>query len=364
VSWLKGGALAAFAAGLIAARRRPVKRYQVELLARVEELRLERDFIRTVVDSAPAFFCVLDAEGRIERFNDTLAETSGIADDDRVRGSRFWDVFVDDPDATEVERAIMDRIEGEHEHHWGGHIVAWRLTPLPGGKVLVSGTDVTERRRMENELRASRARIVEAGDAERKRLERNLHDGAQQRLVSLSLALRLAQSKLDADPGAAREILSGSAVELGLALEELRELARGLHPAILTDRGLEAALDGLATRSPVPVELAVALDERLPDSVEAALFYVAAEALTNVAKYADANVAQLRIAVVDGRAVVEVEDDGVGGADPAAGWGIRGLIDRVEALDGTLYVHDAPARGTLVRAEIPVSRTRAPAAVV
>jgi PAS domain S-box-containing protein len=213
------------------------------------------------------------------------------------------------------------------------------------------------------EVRASRARIVEAGDAARKRLERNLHDGAQQRLVSLSLALRLAQAKVESDPVAASEILSSSAVELAFALEELRELASGLHPAILTDRGLAAALDGLAERSRVPVELTVMLDKRLPESVEAALFYVAAESLTNVAKYAGAQVARVRVAMTAESAVIEVEDDGVGGVDPAAGSGIRGLMDRVEALDGRLSVQDAPGGGTLVRAEIPVSRPATPAVV-
>jgi signal transduction histidine kinase len=203
------------------------------------------------------------------------------------------------------------------------------------------------------ELRASRARIVEAGDAERKRLERNLHDGAQQRLVSLSLALRLAQAKLETDQEAVGQILSSSATELSLALEELRELARGLHPAVLTDVGLHAAVTGLATRSTVPVEVEVKLEARLPESVEAALFYVAAESLTNVAKYASAGVARVRIAA-DGRiATIEVEDDGVGGADPSRGSGIRGLADRVEALDGRFRVQSSAA-GTLVRAEIPI----------
>jgi signal transduction histidine kinase/PAS domain-containing protein len=203
------------------------------------------------------------------------------------------------------------------------------------------------------QLTASRARIVQAGDAERRRLERNLHDGAQQRLVTLSLSLRLALSKLRDDPAEAQQLLEASASELSFALEELRELARGLHPAILSDRGLGAALEALATRAPMPVELADVPPERLPPSVEAAAYYVVAESLTNVAKYAEARSAHVSVLRRDGIAIVEVEDDGVGGADASRGSGLRGLADRVEALEGRLVVTSETGRGTRVRAEIP-----------
>ena len=203
------------------------------------------------------------------------------------------------------------------------------------------------------ELHASRARIVEAGDSERRRLERNLHDGAQQRLVSLSLSLRLAQAKLVADPHAADEILSGAGVELGLALEELRELARGIHPAVLTDRGLGPALESLADRAPLPVHVEEVPSDRLPPPVEAAAFYVVSEALANVAKYAEASSVSVRIAQANGYAVVEVADDGVGGADPEGGSGLRGLSDRVAALEGRLAIVSPPGAGTRIRAEIP-----------
>jgi PAS domain S-box-containing protein len=203
------------------------------------------------------------------------------------------------------------------------------------------------------ELHASRARIVEAGDSERRRLERNLHDGAQQRLVSLSLALRLAQSKLASDVHAADEILSSASVELGLALEELRELARGIHPAVLTDRGLGPALESLADRAPLPVHLEEVPAGRLPAPVEAAAFYVVSEALANVAKYAEASNVSVRIAQANGYAVVEVADDGVGGANPEAGTGLRGLSDRVAALEGRLAIVSPPGAGTRIRAEIP-----------
>jgi signal transduction histidine kinase len=204
------------------------------------------------------------------------------------------------------------------------------------------------------ELRASRARIVEAGTAERRRLERNLHDGAQQRLVALSLTMRLAQSKLRNDPDTAEKLLGGAQDELTRALEELRELARGIHPAVLSDRGLAPALEALAGRSPVPVELAGTPRERLPPAVEAAAYFVVAEALTNVVKYAKASQARVQISRGNGHAIVEVADDGCGGADPDRGSGLRGLADRISALDGTLELRSPEGAGTLLRAEIPV----------
>ncbi len=199
------------------------------------------------------------------------------------------------------------------------------------------------------DLAASRARIVQAGDDERRRLERNLHDGAQQRLVSLALMLRLAARRHPDD-----DQLERAAAELSQALEELRELARGLHPAILTEHGLEPAVQSLAARAPLPVELEIELSERLPAAVEAAGYYVVAEALTNVAKYAQASVVGVRVARENGRARIEVSDDGVGGARSGGGGsGLRGLADRVEALGGRLVVDSPPGAGTTLRAEIP-----------
>jgi signal transduction histidine kinase len=205
------------------------------------------------------------------------------------------------------------------------------------------------------ELTASRARIVQAGDAERRRLERNLHDGAQQRFVSLALGLRLAQTQLTADPAAAADLLEQATEELALGLEELRELARGIHPAILTDRGLAPAVEALATRAKLPVEISGLPSERLPEPIDAAAFYVVSESLANVAKYASASRAQVALARDDGLLVVEVSDDGVGGADPDKGSGLRGLTDRVEALGGRLQVSSEQGLGTTVRAELPLS---------
>jgi signal transduction histidine kinase len=204
------------------------------------------------------------------------------------------------------------------------------------------------------ELRASRQRLVEAGIAERRRLERNLHDGAQQRLVAMSLTLRLAQSRMRKDPDSAELLMAGAQEELQLALEELRELARGIHPAVLSDRGLQGALEALAGRLPIPIELSDGPELRLPAPIEAAAYFVVAEALTNVVKYAEASHASVTVERSNGHAVVEVRDDGVGGADPGRGSGLRGLADRVAALDGRLELESPPGEGTLLRAEIPV----------
>jgi signal transduction histidine kinase len=203
------------------------------------------------------------------------------------------------------------------------------------------------------ELRSSRARIVEAADEARRRIERNLHDGTQQRLVSISMALGLAQAKLEKDPAAAGAVFDEARQGLSAALEELRELSHGIHPAVLTDRGLRAALEDLTLRTSIPVDLALDGTERLPEQVEAAAYYVVSEALANVAKYAHATSAQVRVRPVDGKVVLEVADDGVGGADANRGSGLRGLSDRVEALGGRLWFSSPPGEGTIVRAEIP-----------
>jgi signal transduction histidine kinase len=204
------------------------------------------------------------------------------------------------------------------------------------------------------QLTASRARIVQAADAERRRLERNLHDGAQQRLVSLALSLRIAESRLPDDPAAAAELLAEAGEELALGLEELRELARGIHPAVLTDHGLTPAVEALAARATVPVDVSGLPPERLAEPIEAAAFYVVSESLANVAKYASASRARVDLARDDGLLVVEVSDDGVGGADADKGSGLRGLSDRVEALGGRLRVSSEAGHGTTVRAELPM----------
>ena len=204
-----------------------------------------------------------------------------------------------------------------------------------------------------DELRGSRERMLRIGLEERRRLERDLHDGAQQRLVSMALNIRLARAKLNEDPLAAERLLASAGDELESALEELRELARGIHPAVLTDRGLGTALQTLANRAPVPVELGELPDERLPEAVELAAYFVVAEALTNVAKYAEASHATVQVERHNGRVVVEVADDGVGGADPGRGSGLRGLADRLAVIEGRLEVESEQGQGTKVTARIP-----------
>jgi signal transduction histidine kinase len=204
-----------------------------------------------------------------------------------------------------------------------------------------------------DELRRSRERMLRIGLEERRRLERDLHDGAQQRLVSMALNIRLARAKLNEDPLAADELLASAGEELDSALAELRELARGIHPAVLSDRGLATALETLASRAPVPVELSELPDERLPEAIELAAYFVVAEGLTNVAKYAQATHATVGVARENGRLVVEVADDGIGGVDPDDGTGLRGLADRIAVLEGRLEIESERGRGTTIRALIP-----------
>jgi signal transduction histidine kinase len=214
------------------------------------------------------------------------------------------------------------------------------------------------------ELRASRARIVESGDAARRRIERDLHDGAQQQLVTLALNLRLARTRVERDPQGALEVLDAAGEELDAAIRSLRELARGIHPAVLSDRGLAAALEALANRMPLPVQIERTPAERLPEAVEAAAYFVVAEALTNVVRYAHAGQATVEVELEDERVVVRVVDDGVGGADPTAGSGLRGLGDRVAALGGRLDVRSPAGAGTTVEATIPGATSRRADALV
>ncbi|MGI5132631.1 sensor histidine kinase [Pseudonocardia sp. CA-107938] len=203
------------------------------------------------------------------------------------------------------------------------------------------------------ELQASRERIISAADAERRRIERNLHDGAQQRLVTLALQLSLIRRSIRAHPADAEELVAAAGDELARSLEELRELARGIHPAAL-EHGLDVALDALAMRAAVPTEVAADPGPRLPEPIEFAIYLVASEALTNVARYAAASSATVTLRREPARATVEIADDGCGGADPALGTGLRGLADRVEALGGQLRITSPKGAGTVVTAAFPL----------
>jgi signal transduction histidine kinase len=247
----------------------------------------------------------------------------------------------------------------------GKHVAALVHDPaLDGERELLDGVTAAAAIALENarlqaelharleELRGSRARIVEAGDSERRRLERNLHDGAQQRLVGIALQLQMLRSRIRKDPATAEELASAASDELTESLQELRELARGLHPAVL-EHGLDAALHALAARAPVPTTVAYETAVQPPETVALAAYFVASEALTNVAKYARASAAAVRVSDGDGTVVIEIADDGVGGADDALGSGLRGLADRVEALGGRLRVSSPQGSGTTVTAELP-----------
>ena len=202
------------------------------------------------------------------------------------------------------------------------------------------------------ELRGSRARIVDAGQKERQRLERNLHDGAQQRLIALSLELGLLEEGLKGDPQA-RSRLVHARREIATSLEELRDVAHGIHPAVVSGHGLEIALEQLAARGPVPIRLTLDIEIRLPERLEVAAFYLVSESLANIGKHAQATSASVDVTRVNGQVVIEVTDDGVGGADTERGSGLRGLADRVEALDGRLRIWSPVGDGTRLRAEIP-----------
>jgi PAS domain S-box-containing protein len=337
--------------------------------SRAEEAIREREARHAaILDSALDCIITIDDRGRVLEFNAAAQATFGYGAEEAV-GREMAELIVPPALRDEHRYGFARYLETDEAHVLGRRleIVGMRADGsefpveltitrinLPGPPVFTGYLrDITDRKHAERELRASRVRLVEAQDGERRRLERNLHDGAQQRLVSLALALRLARERAAAGDDEALELLARADEELALALAELRELARGIHPAVLTERGLRPALEGAAARVPIPVELAVP-DGRLPEAIEAAAYYVVCEALVNMTKYAGASTATVSVAQADGRVVVEISDDGVGGADAAKGTGLSGLADRVAALDGSLEVESEPAGGTRVRAEIPL----------
>jgi PAS domain S-box-containing protein len=344
-----------------------------ERKARELEAERRRGFLSAITEAIPSFLVAVDGDAMVIEHGLNRAFTEGFGwTQPELAGKSFLEIVASQDDHA-ARMAIANAANGvaqsERESRWlhrdgDSRLVAWTAWPVTDHRgrklVLISGHDVTVRRRQDEEIRASRARLVEAADDARRKLERNLHDGAQQRLVALSVSLRLAEGKLRDDPDGAAAILAASREELTHALDELRELARGIHPAVLTDRGLGAALDALVSRSPIPVETELP-ETKLQPAVEAAAYYVVSESLANVVKYAQASSVRVRVATENGQVVVEVSDDGVGGADPAGGSGLRGLADRVAALDGSLSVVSPNGAGTCVRAVIPV-RASAPTA--
>ena len=347
------------------------KERELELERSREALRAAGQRLEAVIESSPAAILEVDLEGIVLRWNPAAERMFGWQAAE-VLGKGIPEVPLVPPSHAAELAAVFARVsagesftglESRRLRRDGTlldvEIAAAPIRDMTGAIIghVALFSDISDRKRHEEELRESRRRLVQASDDARRALERDLHDGAQQRLVALSLSLRLAEARLRSDPDDAAAILASARAELAHALDELRELARGIHPAVLTERGLAAAVEGLVARAPLPVQAELP-QERLPVAVEAAAYFVIAEALTNVAKYAGATLAQVRVAAANGVVTVEVADDGGGGADPVRGTGLRGLADRVAALDGTLSVESPAGRGTTVRAELPV---RAPA---
>jgi PAS domain S-box-containing protein len=323
---------------------------------------------RAMLDAALDCVVTIDHTGRVLDFNPAAERTFGYTTTEAA-GREMADLIVP-PALRERHRAGLARcVSG------GGGVLLDRRVEIAGmradgtefpveltiTRIDVPGPprftgylrDITDRKAAESELRASRARIVAAADQERRRIERDLHDGAQQRLVAAALGMRLALRRLEQDRDGALAELDEAIDEVVAATNDLRELARGIHPSVLTEGGLGPALESLASGSPVPVELLASPEVRLPPQVESAAYFTVAEALTNVARYADASRVKVSAAMKAGRLVLEVADDGRGGADPARGSGLRGLADRIAALDGTLTVDSPSGTGTRLRAEIP-----------
>jgi PAS domain S-box-containing protein len=335
-----------------------VARRQAEAAVRANESRL-----RAMLEAALDAVVTMDHRGRIIGWNHAASTTFGFSADEAI-GREMAELIVP-PHLRNAHRSGLARyLEQERPvvldqrlelsaidkegREFPVELTITRIA-LPGPATFTGYLrDISERKQAEAELRASRARLVEVADAERRRIQRNLHDGAQQRLTSVLLSL----GRLRTDNGNGSELLDLAIDELATGLQELRELSQGLHPSVLSERGLAAALGALALRAPVPVELAELPEERLPEQVEAAAYFVAAEALANVQKHAGARRVVVAAAVRDRRLVLEVTDDGAGGADES-GHGLSGLADRVEALGGSLELTSPAGGGTCVRATIP-----------
>jgi PAS domain S-box-containing protein len=378
---------AALAAGADDYLERPFTRGQLLARARIglrsAQQRSDDALMRALMVNVPgAIYRSAWHDGHaLELVSDEIERISGYPPENFLASKRRTLLSIVHPDDVErVGRAVAETdlderplaleyriVRADGEVRWV--LDRGQLVRGSGGRRWMDGAlfDVTERRAAEEalrrreieearteELRASRARIVEAADAARRKIERDLHDGAQQRLVAMALEVRLAKARVEKQPDDAAPFLERLAEELKEASSELRELARGIHPAVLTERGLGPAIAALAARAPVPVEVIEVPEDRLPPATETTAYFTVAEALTNVAKYAQASYATVRLAVEGPAMEIEVRDDGVGGAKASTGSGLSGLADRVGAIDGSLTVESPPGEGTVVRAVVPV----------
>jgi PAS domain S-box-containing protein len=352
---------------------------------RAARLRANQALMRSLVTNIPGalYRGACDADWTMEWLSDEVERLTGYPPSDFIDNAvRTFASVIHPDDREQVERSVMEAVDAGRPFNLEYRIVRadgqvrWMLER---GQALETGDgrrwlvgaifDITVRRAADQalrerevvqaqlaEVRASRARIVDAADRARREIERNLHDGAQQRFVSATLQLQLWRASHRELPEQARAELDDVLAELRDGLVELRELARGLHPAVLSDRGLEGALASLANHAPVPVELRVELPERpLATSIEAAAYFTVSEALTNVARYAHATHAWIDIDQHEGELGVEVGDDGEGGADVRPGYGLQGLRDRIAAVNGTLTIDSQPGAGTVLRARLPIS---------
>jgi PAS domain S-box-containing protein len=330
-----------------------------------EEVRASESRLRAMLEAALDAVVTMDARGRVTGWNHAAEAIFGYSAADAT-GREMAELIVPPPLRDNHRRGLARYLETESPvvldrrleltgMRRDGSEFPVELTitriGLPGPPTFTGYLrDTTERTRADQELRASRARLVSVADEERKRIQRNLHDGAQQRLTSVLLRL----GRLRASSGEHDELLGLAIHELAASLDEIRQLAGGLHPALLTERGLATALEALALRTPMPLELEALPDRRLPERVEAAAYYVVAEALANVQKHASARRVVVRATADDRCLDLSVRDDGVGGAD-ATGGGLRGLADRVEALGGALTLDSPAGGGTRIRAQIPLA---------
>ena len=324
--------------------------------------------LKAVLDAALDCVVMMDHEGRIVGVNPAAERTFGISDAE-ARGREMAAVLIP-PTMRDAHRQGLARLLAGGDPHVldqrievtaqraDGTLIPVELTitrlDIEGPPLFVGYLrDIGERIAAEEDLRRSRMQLLRATDDARRRLERDLHDGAQQRLVGLALTLRLARGQVEQDPAAAIALLDEAQEDLASATEELRELARGLHPAVLTDGGLEPALRGLVARLPLEVAVSGVPDRRLPIDVESTAYFVVAEGLTNVARYAGTQRAQVEFTLTNGTLAIDVRDFGRGGANPEIGTGLRGLRARVAVHDGTLSVTSPPGHGTVVHVEVP-----------
>ena len=329
-----------------------------------QALLADSDRLRSVLDAALDCIVAVDGSGAVVEWNAAAERTFGHRAHEAL-GRDLAELIA--PPAQRAgfarrlrsgEARMLDRRMETTAFRRDGTEIPIELTitriDVPGPPIFLGYLrDISERHRAEADLRASRLRIVAAADDARRRIERDLHDGAQQLLVGVALTLRLARAKLEQQPELSADLLDEALADLATATAELRELARGIHPAVLTEGGLQPALAGLAGRVPVPVTIECVPAERLPAAIEATTYFVVAEALTNVARYAAASRALVAVDRDGDRLLLEVRDDGRGGADPAAGSGLRGIADRVAALGGRVDLESPLGGGTTLRVELP-----------